>query len=39
MYKKAEVNATGGGTYKQLALSPLDEAAANLMQFQKQLNT
>ncbi|XP_037825558.1 uncharacterized protein LOC119613600 [Lucilia sericata] len=35
---KAEVNATGGGTFKQFSLSPLEEAAANLMQFQKQLN-
>lgn len=38
MHNKAEVNATGGGRFKQLTLSPLEEAAANLMQFQKQLN-
>lgn len=35
---KAESRATGGGIYKQLPLSPLEEAVANLLQFQKQLN-
>lgn len=34
---KAECNATGGGRFKQLQLSPLEEAVANLMQFEKNL--
>ena len=35
---KAECDATGGGIFKQFTLSPLEEAVANLLQFQKQLN-
>ncbi|XP_017470685.1 PREDICTED: uncharacterized protein LOC108362279 isoform X1 [Rhagoletis zephyria] len=35
---KAECNATGGGMYKQLTLCPLEEAVANLLQFNKQLS-
>ena len=35
---KAECDATGGGIFKQFTLSPLQEAVANLLQFQKQLN-
>lgn len=37
-HNKAEINATGGGTYKQLPLSHLEEAAANFLQFEKQLS-
>ena len=32
------MNSTGGGIYKQLSLSPLEEAPANFLQFEKQLN-
>lgn len=35
---KAERMATGGGSFKQFILSPLEEAVANLLDFQKQLN-
>lgn len=35
---KAELNATGGGLCKLLPLSPLEEAASNLLQFEKQFN-
>ncbi|XP_017466345.1 PREDICTED: uncharacterized protein LOC108359153 [Rhagoletis zephyria] len=35
---KAECNATDGGMYKQLTLCPLEEAVANLLQFNKQLS-
>lgn len=35
---KAECRATGGGIFKQLTLSPLEEAVANLLQFDKQIN-
>ncbi|XP_017465623.1 PREDICTED: uncharacterized protein LOC108358680 [Rhagoletis zephyria] len=38
MKNKAECNATGGGIYKQLTLCPLEEAVANLLQFNKQLS-
>lgn len=34
----AECKATGGGIFKQQTLSPLEEAVANLLQFQKQIN-
>lgn len=35
---KAEAKATGGGVYKQVPLSPLEEAVANLLEFNKQVN-
>ncbi|XP_067637471.1 t-SNARE domain-containing protein 1-like [Eurosta solidaginis] len=35
---KQECRATGGGRYRQLVLSPLEEQVANLLQFGKQLN-
>ena len=35
---KAECLATGGGMFKQVVFSLLEEAVANLLQFQKQLN-
>lgn len=35
---KVECKATGGSIFKQLILSPLEEAVVNLLQFQKQLN-
>lgn len=38
VHNKAEVNATGGGRFKQLPLSALEETTANLMQFDTLLN-
>lgn len=38
VHNKAEINATGGGRFKQLPLSPLEEATANLMEFETLLN-
>lgn len=35
---KAECRATGGGVFKQLLLSPLEESVANVLQFQKHLS-
>lgn len=35
---KTEARATGGGAYKQVPLSPLEEAVANLLEFEKQIN-
>ncbi|XP_067629238.1 uncharacterized protein [Eurosta solidaginis] len=35
---REESNATGGGMNKQFTLSPLEEAVANLLQFDKQLS-
>lgn len=38
MNNKTEARATGGGAYKQVPLSPLEEAVANLLEFEKQIN-
>lgn len=35
---KSEMRATGGGINKYVILSPLEEAVANLLQFEKQIN-
>ena len=38
VHNKDETSSTGGGIFKQMTLSPLDESVANIMQFQKLLN-
>lgn len=38
VHNKSEMRATGGGINKYIILSPLEEAVANLLQFEKQIN-
>ncbi|XP_019894828.1 uncharacterized protein LOC109614041 [Musca domestica] len=38
VHNKGETSSTGGGIFKQMILSPLEESVANIMQFLKLLN-